>query len=89
MALWDVVSCKDALSSVREYDSAIGGLIRILQPDAAARFCNPRGLRFGPDGNLYCIARDEVVSFDYKTGACAGVIISLARLFGQALVFFG
>jgi hypothetical protein len=32
-------------------------------------FRNPRGRRFGPDGNLYCVAREAVVSFDFVTGA--------------------
>lgn len=80
---------KDAISSVREYDSASGRIIRIFAPDASVRFCNPRGLRFGPDGNLYCVARDEVVGFDFDTGECAGLRISHTRLFGQALEFFG
>jgi enoyl-CoA hydratase/carnithine racemase len=29
----------------------------------------PRGLRFGPESNLYCVAQDEVVAFDFATGA--------------------
>ena len=79
---------RDAMTTVREYDSGNGRLIRALKPDGAARFRNPRGLRFGPDGNLYCVARDEVVPFDYETGAAARPMIRLTRLFGQALEFF-
>jgi DNA-binding beta-propeller fold protein YncE len=89
-----VVSCewpfgtKDAISSVREYDSTSGRLVRIFTPDRAVPFRNPRGLRFGPDGNLYCVAREEVVSFDFATGAYAEAIVQLSDLFGQALEFY-
>jgi DNA-binding beta-propeller fold protein YncE len=89
-----VVSCewpfgaKDALSSVREYDSASGRLVRIFTPDRSVLFRNPRGLGFGPDGNLYCVAREVVVSFDFAIGAFAGAIVHLSDLFGQALEFF-
>jgi DNA-binding beta-propeller fold protein YncE len=90
-----VVSCEwpfgatEAYSSVREYDSASGRLVRIFKPDGSIRFHNPRGLRFGPDGKLYCVARDEVVSFDFETGDFAGAIVNFSDLFGQALEFFG
>jgi sugar lactone lactonase YvrE len=80
---------KDAISTIREYEGESGRLVRVFNPDAGARFRNPRGLRFGPDGNLYCVARDEVVCFDYETGTYAGRIISLTGLFGQAVEFFG
>jgi DNA-binding beta-propeller fold protein YncE len=89
-----VVSCewpfgaKDAISSVREYDSTSGRLVRIFKPDRSVLFRNPRGVRFGPDGNLYCVARDAVVSFDFVTGAFAGAMLQLSDLFGQALEFF-
>ena len=37
---------------------------------------------------LYCVARDEVVGFDFGSGECLGAIARLPRLNGQALVFF-
>jgi hypothetical protein len=45
-------------------------------------------LRFGPGGLLCCVARDEVVGFDFASGECLGAIARLPRLNGQALVFF-
>lgn len=81
----------DAATSIREYDSVSGRLVRVLQADGnpATAMRNPRGLRFGPDGSLSCVTRDAVVSFDYPTGAYVGRLAQLDRLFGQALVFVG
>ncbi|MGE5141156.1 MAG: hypothetical protein ACM3JD_16935, partial [Rudaea sp.] len=56
----------------REYDRANGHLVRVLAPDREAAFRKPRGLRFGPDRKLYCVAQDEVVAFDFTTGKCLG-----------------
>jgi len=39
-----------------------------------AEFRKPRGLRFAPNGVLYCVARDEVVGFDFASGVCLGAI---------------
>jgi DNA-binding beta-propeller fold protein YncE len=86
-----VVSCewpfggRDAISSIREYDSTSGRLVRIFRPDGSIDFRNPRGLRFSTDGHIYCVARDGVVSFNFETGA----IVNCSDLFGQALDFFG
>jgi DNA-binding beta-propeller fold protein YncE len=90
-----VVSCEwpfgepDAVSSVREYDSTSGRLVRIFRSDGSIPFRNPRGLRFSPDGDLCCVARDEVVSFDFETGDFSGAVVNCADLVGQALEFFG
>jgi hypothetical protein len=77
------------MSSVRGYDSTSGRLVRIFRTDGSILFRNPRGLRFGPDGHLYCVARDEVVAFDFETGDFSGTIVTCSDLFGQALEFFG
>jgi DNA-binding beta-propeller fold protein YncE len=89
-----VVSCEwpfgepDATATVREYDSSSGRLVRIFRCDGSILFRNPRGLRFGPDGDLYCVARDGVVSFDFGTGDFCGATVDCPDLFGQALEFF-
>ena len=79
----------DAVTTVREYDRADGKLVRVLSPDRGIGFRKPRGLRFGPDGKLFCVAQDEVVAFDFATGRCLGAVVRLPGINGQALVFFG
>ena len=78
----------DAVTSVREYGAADGHLIRVFSAGGSAEFRRPRGLRFGPDGFLYCVARDEVIAFDFAGGRCLGAVVRYPRLNGQALVFF-
>lgn len=78
----------DAVTTVREYDAADGHLVRVFAPDGSSAFRRPRGLRFGPDGQLYCVARDEIVAFDFAGGRCIGAVVRYPRLHGQALEFF-
>ncbi len=78
-----------AATSVREYDTRSGALLRVFAPPAGVPFSRPRGLRFGPDGHLYCTARDSVIAFDYASGRCVGVVVDCPRLNGQAIEFFG
>ncbi len=76
----------DAVTSVREYDPVTGRLVRVFVPERSLAFRRPRGLRFGPDGRLYCVGEDHVIAFDFATGRFAGAVVHLARLNGQALV---
>jgi hypothetical protein len=78
----------DAMTSVREYNPKDGDLVRVFSPKGKAEFRKPRGLRFAPNGILCCVARDEVVGFDFASGECLGAIVRLPRLNGQALEFF-
>lgn len=76
------------MTSVREYDATDGHLLRVFSPNGKAEFRKPRGLRFAPNGVLYCVARDEVVGFDFASGECQGAVVRLSRLNGQAVVVF-
>lgn len=78
----------DAVTSVREYSAPDGHLVRVFSSNGRAQFRKPRGLRLAPNGMLCCVARDEVVGFDFVSGKCLGPIARLPRLNGQALVFF-
>jgi DNA-binding beta-propeller fold protein YncE len=75
-----------ASTTIREYDPSTGTLVRVLTPDPAVKFTRPRGLRFGPEGQLYWVGRDHVVAFDFATGRFLGVIAELQRLNGQAVL---
>ena len=78
----------DAVTTVRKYDAHDGHLVRVFFPHRSADFRRPRGLRFGRDGHLYCVAQDAVVAFDFVTGAFLGTPVRFPRLHGQALAFF-
>jgi DNA-binding beta-propeller fold protein YncE len=78
----------DAVATIREYDAVDGHLVRVFSANGLAELRKPRGLRFSPDGNLCCVAQDEVVTFDFASGECLGALVRLPRLNGQALIFF-
>jgi DNA-binding beta-propeller fold protein YncE len=75
----------DAVTSVREYAAADGRLLRIFSAGQQVEFRKPRGLRFGDDGTLYCVAQDEVMAFDFATGQCLGAVVRRRGLHGQAV----
>ena len=75
-----------ARATIREYQPSTGRLVRVLEPDPATKFTRPRGLRFGPAGQLYCVGQDHVVAFDFPTGRFLGVIVELRKLNGQAVL---
>ncbi len=76
-----------ARATIREYEPHTGRLVRVLVPDPAMGFANPRGLRFGPDQCLYWVGKDHVVAFDFASGRFLGAIAQLERLHGQAVAF--
>lgn len=78
----------DAITTIREYDATDGHLVRVFSAPEPTAFRKPRGLRFGPDGQLYCVARDEVIALDFAPGRWLGAVVSMPRLNGQALIFF-
>ena len=75
-----------ATATIREYDPSTGRLVRVLAPDPAVKFTRPRGLRFGPGGQLYCVGQDHVIAFDFPTGRFLGVTTELRKLNGQAVL---
>jgi hypothetical protein len=72
----------DAIATVREYDGSDGQLVRVFSPGDRAEVRRPRGSPFAPDGNLYCVAGDEVIGFDFASGVCLGVVVRFPRLNG-------
>lgn len=80
---------KQVTTSVREYDSDSGQLVRVFAPDdPSVSFRNPCGPRFAADGDLCCVARDEIVRFDFTTGAYPSATVEPSAMFGQAVEFF-
>ena len=77
---------RNAVVTLREYDPASGDLLRVFAPDRSVNFRQPRGLRLGPDGHLYCVGEAHAISFDFSTTEFLGPVIRLPRLHGQALV---
>jgi hypothetical protein len=78
----------NALTGVRQCEPTDGHLVRVFSAGTSAEFRKPRGLPLGPDGFIYCGARDEVVAFDFASGRCLGSTVRFPRLYGQALIFF-
>jgi DNA-binding beta-propeller fold protein YncE len=76
----------EAQATIREYDPSTGQLVRVLAPEPSIHFSQPRGLRFGPGNQLYCVGRDSVVAFDFQSGRFLGVAAELPRLNGQAVL---
>lgn len=78
----------DAECTIREYDRSTGSLVRVFRVDPGISFHRPRGLRFGPQGHLFCVARDSAIAFDFNDGRCLGPVVEMPRLNGQAIAFF-
>ena len=83
----------DSVATVRVYNVETGALLDILDAGLDAEgvpiLDAPRGLGFGPDGNLYASSTGtgSVVRFDGATGDLIDVFIEFPQLNGQALNF--
>lgn len=84
---------ENSVGTVRVYDIDAGVLLDVLDAGVDAegvpRLDAPRGLGFGPDGNLYTSSTGtgSVVRFDGATGDFIDVFVDFPQLNGQALNF--
>lgn len=80
-----------ATTTVREYGGRTGVLKRVFDAgvDADGRGVTqkPRGITFGPDGDLYSSGLNNVVRYNLATGKFDGVVISSPGINAQSLIF--
>ncbi len=80
-----------ATTTVREYDGRTGTLKRVFDAGVGADgqrvTQNPRGITFGPDGDLYSSGLNNVVRYSLATGKFDGVVISSPGINAQSLIF--
>jgi DNA-binding beta-propeller fold protein YncE len=78
-------------STVRRYDGTTGAFIDIFVPAGSGGLGGPRGLVFGPDGNLYVANNNTslVLRYDGTTGAFLGAFASGGGLAAPEGLVFG
>ncbi len=80
-----------AITTVREYDTRVGHLLRAFdagenrQGRRITRL--PRGIAVGPDGGLYASGADNVVRYDLATGRFDRVILESVGILIQSIIF--
>jgi hypothetical protein len=77
----------DAVTTVREYDSADGHLVRLFRP-TVPNFADRAVFASVPMTISIASPVHEIVAFDFMTGMFLGAIVRMPRLHGQALIFF-
>ncbi len=80
-----------ALTTVREYDRQTGRLLRVFDAgaDASARRITrmPRGITFGPDGQLYSAGADNVVRYHFADTRLDRVVLLSPDILVQSVIF--
>jgi hypothetical protein len=80
-----------AVATVREYDHETGRLLRVF--DAGANSSGkritrmPRGITFGPDGELYAAGADNVVRYDLADARFDGIVLESPDIEIQSIIF--
>jgi WD40 repeat protein len=83
----------NSVGTVRRYDSNTGELLQVfdagLDEEGQPLLSQPRGIGFGPDGNLYVSSTgtDSVVRFNQTTGQYVDTFVRFPNLNGQGLTF--
>src|SRR5262249_41984615 len=63
----DLLVCNDANNTILRHDERTGDFLGEFIPSGSGGLSGPRGLIFGPDGNLY-VSGDRVFRYDGITG---------------------
>ncbi len=80
-----------AITTVREYDPVSGRLVRVFDAGVDARGERvtrmPRGITFGPDGELYASGADTVVRYKVASGVLDEIVLESPDIGIQSIVF--
>jgi DNA-binding beta-propeller fold protein YncE len=80
-----------ALTTVREYDHKVGGLLRVFDAGVDASTGRitrmPRGITFGPDGELYSAGADNVVRYNFADGRFDRIVLESPDILIQSIIF--
>lgn len=80
-----------ALTTVREYDQQTGHLLRVFDAgvDASGKRITrmPRGVTFGPDGELYSAGADNVVRYNLVSTRLDRIVIESPDILIQSIIF--
>lgn len=80
-----------ANTTVREYDERTGALKQVFDAgydvDGHRVTERPRGITFGPDGDLYSAGRNNIVRYRLSTGKFDKVVVSSPGINAQSIIF--
>lgn len=80
-----------AITTVREYDHKAGRLLRIFDAGVNASSQRitrmPRGITFGPDGELYSAGADNVVRYNFANARFDRIVLESPDILIQSIIF--